>query len=577
MKFIVAIITLFTLPFASACIPEHIINTTTSTNCFNPLNLKSNCLYDFDITRKTCLVIERTNIDEILSIKSFDITGSLFISLSWYNTPNIDVYHSSVRHIYSDNEITYHKQDNKQDIYHCDKNYQECNFTDTESLGKLYITLYTTIYYPTTGKIKFAFEKPRKNIKLQQLNVIKELWTSCCKPTYKYFEPNLITDNFFKKNCDWSIIDNSSLDNNFGWDLVTTDSCEIMNGVLCDSNGNVQHLELANKNLNCTIPSSFETFYSLQTLYLQYNHISGNISTLSSLPSLIELNIDGNEFYGNISCFANKSINILSIGSNNISGIIPQCYNHYNSLLSLRIGHNPLSIQQFPRLPQSLEFLYLPKINLNGNLYNITKFPNLHLLDISSNLLTGIIPQSIISPKLTYIDCSFNNFTGNLPIFSKKLVNINFRSNRFSGNISKSIQGISLAKLDISHNIFSGYLPSEIATMAYKFINIELNNNLFKCEKDTNHWPKWLSLSKMSLGHCINQTHTPIYPSIQPTPSNETNIGIIIGLIIYNIIISLLFLSVCFCYFLKSFNMFKCNNQEISTLEERSGMVIINN
>ncbi|MEG7978713.1 MAG: hypothetical protein NY202_02115 [Mollicutes bacterium UO1] len=108
--------------------------------------------------------------------------------------------------------------------------------------------------------------------------------------------------------------------------------------------------------------------------------------------------------------------------------------------------------------------------NLEGNLeLNLDKFPNLEYLDVSDNLMTGIIFASSVKevnkkqklePKIKFLNLSNNKFDQQDLTCVSELTNLEelFVSNtNFRGNLEPLKNLTKLRKLDISNtNIDSG-------------------------------------------------------------------------------------------------------------------------
>ncbi|KAL8140212.1 hypothetical protein V2J09_006233 [Rumex salicifolius] len=87
----------------------------------------------------------------------------------------------------------------------------------------------------------------------------------------------------------------------------------------------LKSIYLSNNMFEGTIdPEFFRGMKRLRKLHLSNNKFTGHIPiSLTKLPKLIELRLDGNEFQGSIPNMTLSSINDLSLANNKLSGLIP--------------------------------------------------------------------------------------------------------------------------------------------------------------------------------------------------------------------------------------------------------------
>lgn len=113
---------------------------------------------------------------------------------------------------------------------------------------------------------------------------------------------------------------------------------------------------------------------------------------------------------------------ILSLANNRLTGTVPYMPN----LLMLDMSSNRLTEPRFDAVPAFLQLLYLSNNSLTGELSQlgsltwspqymefISSYPELSLLDLSYNNLSGSLPQ--VMPFLSVLDISNNSFAGTLP------------------------------------------------------------------------------------------------------------------------------------------------------------------
>ncbi|XP_027078260.2 receptor-like protein EIX2 [Coffea arabica] len=223
-----------------------------------------------------------------------------------------------------------------------------------------------------------------------------------------------------------------------------------LKGVLPNSlefalNGNDALVDLSFNRLEGTVPFWHKVTY----LNLAHNLLSGSIPTSigRGIPSLIYLNFSGNFLNGGIPDFISemKTLQRLDLSNNNLTGEIPEQWNHCQELLVLDLSINSLS----GNIPSSI--FSIPKLQwlkLNGNTFSgELSFPSVNckdliFLDIGENELTGKIPTWIGESLLS-------------------LSELKLRSNMFSNNIPEQLCHLShLHVLDLADNILSGPIPS---------------------------------------------------------------------------------------------------------------------
>ncbi|KAM7461171.1 hypothetical protein LguiA_029292 [Lonicera macranthoides] len=123
----------------------------------------------------------------------------------------------------------------------------------------------------------------------------------------------------------------------------------------------------------------------------------------------------------------------------------------------------------------SVTSIHCPYYYVRVHIYelNLTSFPNLEVLDLSSCWLDGTIPYEIgMLSKLTKLFLSSNSLLGNLPSSLANLTSLTFldiSDNSLNGSIPSEVLGNlkNLRCLDLSRNLFSGPIPSSIGFMTH--------------------------------------------------------------------------------------------------------------
>ncbi|XP_050208164.1 receptor-like protein EIX2 [Mercurialis annua] len=165
----------------------------------------------------------------------------------------------------------------------------------------------------------------------------------------------------------------------------------------------LQLLHLHNNFFNSSIPQWLFNITTLVELNLMNSELTGPISSYGwgHLCNLKALDLTYNGFSGEVGQLLdsfsecnNFSLEVLHLGYNQFTGLIPESLGKFQSLRSLRIFGNSIS----GTIPESVEGLSL-----------------LQDLDLSANKLSGTIPEIIGRLKsLTYLDLFGNYWVGNI-------------------------------------------------------------------------------------------------------------------------------------------------------------------
>ncbi|KAI3410879.1 Diadenosine tetraphosphate synthetase [Psidium guajava] len=299
-------------------------------------------------------------------------------------------------------------------------------------------------------------------------------------------------------------------------------------------------LDFADNNFSGDLPNQFGDFKQLEYLDLSLNSISGFIPTnLGELSSLRELHLGDNKLSGTIPESIGRLSNLkeLEVQHNFLYGVVSEL--HFESLKSLThldISSNELILNvsstwippfqvseidlsnckvgpEFPkwlRTQRNITSLTMSNVSIADGipdwLYNISS--NISHLDISSNMLSGQVPQHIGDkmPRLTVLRLWGNNLTGGIVSSLcklNKLVEINlsknqlsgrlpqcwgasqrlealvFGDNKLNGQIPKSLCHLQqLLVLSLHRNVFSGVIPNCLSNLQ-QMIFLDLSDNEF--------------------------------------------------------------------------------------------------
>nr|XP_043621656.1 putative receptor-like protein kinase At3g47110 [Erigeron canadensis] len=297
-------------------------------------------------------------------------------------------------------------------------------------------------------------------------------------------------------------------------------------GVVPISIGNlshkIHHLDLGNNNIHGKLPSSIGNLVGLTLLVFQDNQLTGRIpSTIGKLEKLQEVYLYINQISGPIPYeIGNLSmLNEISFGSNRLEGDIPPTLGNCHQLKQLFLVNNKLSgkipIQLFQLT--LLTSLYLSSNSLSSLLpREIENLKLLNELDVSHNHLSGNIPSNLggcTSLNLLYIND--NLFDGMIPpslSSMRGLAELDVSHNNLSGQIPGFLEQLSLEYLNISFNNFHGEVPVKGVFANASALSILGNNRLCgglvqlslpKCKMVDKHNKKFTLLIIVMLVSCV--------------------------------------------------------------------------
>ena len=251
----------------------------------------------------------------------------------------------------------------------------------------------------------------------------------------------------------------------------------------------LQQLEFTNNGNSATITVDLKNLCDLEYLELDRSLASGNLTDfVMKLPQcssskLQYLSSNHNNMAGMLPNMVGHftSLEYLYLYNNSITGAIPTGLVNCTSLQSVSLGLNQLS-GQIPTLPRSLTEVDLSMNSLSGPLPSDFGAPDLTVLSLSSNYITGHVPRPICKlQNLVFLDLSRNMFVEEFPRCSSmpNLAFLYLSNNNFSGNFPPLLQKCSeLTFLDLAMNKFDGALPVWIGDLVnLRFL--QLNNNMF--------------------------------------------------------------------------------------------------
>uniref|UniRef100_J3LAZ5 non-specific serine/threonine protein kinase n=1 Tax=Oryza brachyantha TaxID=4533 RepID=J3LAZ5_ORYBR len=276
---------------------------------------------------------------------------------------------------------------------------------------------------------------------------------------------------------------------------------------------NLTHLDLSYNNFSTSFPTLLYNCSSLKYLDISNNAFAGQLlDDINSLSVMLEhLNVSSNRFTGRIPPSIGRlpRLKSLIIDNNQFCGRYPAVdISNLSELETLTLAVNPFVPAPLPvefgRLTR-LAYLWLSDMNITGEIpESLSSLGELNLLDFSMNKLQGKIPTwiwrhkklqylylygnkftGVIEPKfsalnLLEIDLSSNQLTGTIPDGFGKLTNLTILflyNNKLNGSIPPSIGLLpKLADIRLFNNMLSGSLPPELGKHS-PLGNLEVSNN----------------------------------------------------------------------------------------------------
>ncbi|XP_021684511.2 receptor-like protein EIX1 [Hevea brasiliensis] len=283
---------------------------------------------------------------------------------------------------------------------------------------------------------------------------------------------------------------------------------------------NLVILNLASNNLSGKIPESIGHLLQLNSLRFDHNGLSGKIpSSLKNCTSLIVLDLGQNRFSGEIPEWIGEnllklmilglssnafkghipvevclleSLKILDLSANYLSGGIPRCVDNFKAMAE----RDTVRSYIYDPYTAYIEDVILTAKGLQLRYGEVLKY--VKLLDLSSNGLTGEIPQGITSLiGLLFLNLSRNNLVGAIPanIGAMHIIeSLDLSRNQLSCSIPTSMTDLfSLSCLDLSHNRLSGSIPSGHQFDTFDAATYQGNHNLcgpplaYNCSEDKSY------------------------------------------------------------------------------------------
>ncbi|KAK4487132.1 hypothetical protein RD792_006447 [Penstemon davidsonii] len=287
-------------------------------------------------------------------------------------------------------------------------------------------------------------------------------------------------------------------------------SSNMFNGSLPRLGKEVIMLDLSNNSFSGGISHILCDTATSETSWLKILHVGGNLLS-RELPAddncwmkwpLVYLNIGSNNMSGSIPNSIGLLTNLRSLNlyNNSLSGQIPSSIQNCTNLLKIDISNNKL-VGCIPSLMgislSKLKILIMRSNKLSGEIPNgICQLSFLQILDLSDNIFSGKIHRCInnftaMATKTGVFDYSFRyraNFIESASVATKGIelhydtilylvTNIDLSRNNLSGEIPKQITSLAeLRSLNLSQNHFTGLIPYGIGNMK-QLESLDLSRN----------------------------------------------------------------------------------------------------
>ena len=276
----------------------------------------------------------------------------------------------------------------------------------------------------------------------------------------------------------------------------------------------LKYIFLDNNKLSGTISDGLLKLSNTVALYLNNNQLTGTLKSFQSMSSIRFLNLNKNQLGGPLSSLDLNVTNLefIDVSNNRITGSIPsalfgprlQEFAAASNCLEIVIPEEICNARELRVIVldgmhsgQSCRTLYFT--GTFSKSYGLTigkhrgippclySMPNLNVLHLSGNVLTGTIPSDIdLSQSIQDLTLSHNALHGSIPvqIQSRFWRNLDLSYNKFSGILTSNMKSNSTIALKV--NRLSGPPPASLHDAQH--INV-LQGNLFLCDFNQHKLP----------------------------------------------------------------------------------------
>ncbi|GJN38630.1 hypothetical protein PR202_gb27690 [Eleusine coracana subsp. coracana] len=251
----------------------------------------------------------------------------------------------------------------------------------------------------------------------------------------------------------------------------------------------MEHLNLSSNRFAGEVPPAVARLPALKSLLLDTNRFTGAYpaAEIGRLAGLDVLTLANNMFAPAPvpTEFAKLTkLTYLWMFNMSLTGEIPEAFSNLTELRTMDLSWNNLTgtIPAWVLQHRKLEQVYLYYNVLSGELPRNVTAVNLIELDVSSNQLTGKIPESFGNLKnLSLMYLYQNQFTGTIPasiVLLPMLSDIKIFDNQLSGELPPELGKHSpLSNLEMDDNLLSGPLPETLCANGFLYGLVAFNNS----------------------------------------------------------------------------------------------------
>ncbi|GJP33842.1 hypothetical protein CLOM_g18349 [Closterium sp. NIES-68] len=238
-------------------------------------------------------------------------------------------------------------------------------------------------------------------------------------------------------------------------------------------------LDLSHNLLSGTLPLIW-SYYWMTTLDLSHNQLSGPILEIGR--ELRRCNFSHNQLTGGIPEVP-PALEQLDVSWNQLSEVDALQFKAADHLRSLDLSHNAIAggLPALGDRDQLTQLTRLTYLDLSFNAFSGSLAPKKHLpfpasvaaaaasgaeVRLSHNALAGSIPASVFSPCLALLELSHNNLSGPIPAPLKRKNEKSFL--------------LPLSHLDLSSNEFTGSISNSLVASLTALTHLDLSRNKLK-------------------------------------------------------------------------------------------------
>ncbi|KAL1299760.1 hypothetical protein AAHE18_18G131500 [Arachis hypogaea] len=261
----------------------------------------------------------------------------------------------------------------------------------------------------------------------------------------------------------------------------------------------LQSLLVDNNNFNGAFPS-FVRSPNLTRITASRNNFEGQITEeMCELIRLLALDLSYNNFSGALpSCLNMPSAGLISLQGNSLTGTIPEALLNGTMRMAIDLSNNKLLQGQIPNQICQLKYLQILDLSQNNftgsvpSCFNSTTFASGKqslLFGFFFNPLLQLIIKGLslsynteLLEIITVLDLSSNQLTGEIPDQIGDLSGLhalNLSHNHLEGPIPTSFHNLqSIESMDLSNNSLSGEIPLQLEDLHYLSVFNVCYNNL---------------------------------------------------------------------------------------------------